>query len=120
VTERAIENCDRGDGSSPICPAVTATNNSARLAVEMGDKDTDSALNALRAVITRMTSLPGQRNIVLLSPGFLVLNTRHEQEMALIDRAIKANVIIGRLDARGLYTQTPGGDASDRVANTTT
>ena len=40
--------------------------------------------------------------------------------MALIDRAIKANVVIGALDARGLYTEIPGGDASDRVANTTT
>jgi len=103
-----------------FCKAVAAAKTAARLAVLMGDKDTESSLEVLRSVVTRMTSMPGQRTIVLVSPGFLVLDARRDEEMGLIDRAIKANVVIGALDARGLYTQITGGDASERVNNPNT
>jgi hypothetical protein len=62
-------------------------------------------------------SMPGQRSIVLVSPGFLIASDRLEEETALIERAIKASVVIGALDARGLYTQIPGGDASTKSGN---
>jgi hypothetical protein len=48
--------------------------------------------------------MPGQRNIVLISPGFLVLDDRHLEAAKLIDHAAASNVVIGGLDARGLYT----------------
>lgn len=35
----------------------------------------------------------------------------------MLDRAIKANVTINSLDARGVYTVVPGGDASQTLAN---
>lgn len=97
--------------------AVRMAQDAARDAVLLGDKDTASALDALRNVVSRMASMPGQRTIVLVSPGFLVLDDRRMEEMALIERAIKANVVIAALDARGLYTLTPGGDASQVVVN---
>ena len=80
----------------------------------LGDRETGWALDALRVVIAKMASMPGQRSVVLVSPGFLVLSDRLPQESALIERAIRANVVIGALDARGLYTTIPGGDASER------
>jgi VWFA-related protein len=88
-----------------------------RVAILSGDRDTEATLATLRAVVARMTSMPGQRSIVLVSPGFHVLDDRRDEETGLIERAIKANVVIGALDARGLYTQLPGGDASERVTN---
>ena len=87
---------------------------SAREAFFMGDRETTWALDALRVVIAKMASMPGQRGMVLVSPGFLVLSDRMPQETSLIERAIKANIVIGALDARGLYTTIPGGDASER------
>jgi VWFA-related protein len=100
--------------------ARSMAQNSARTAVDLGDRDTLSALDTLRAVIGKMASMPGQRSIVLVSPGFLVLDDRLEEETRMIERAIKANVVIGALDARGLYTQILGGDASEHVVNPNT
>ncbi len=47
-----------------------------------------------------------------------MLDDRRDEEMGLIERAIKASVVIGAMDSRGLYTQIPGGDASTRVSST--
>jgi VWFA-related protein len=115
-------------GGAVVCLSVDLTNQdsaqgmvitAARAVLLTGDRDTAQSLDTLRNVVTRMASMPGQRSIVLVSPGFLVLEDRHDEEMALVERAIKASVVIGALDSRGLYTQIPGGDASTRVASTT-
>jgi hypothetical protein len=82
-----------------------------------GDRDTESALDTLRAVVGRMAAMPGQRTIVMISPGFLVLDDRRDEQTALIERAIHANVVIGALDARGLYGPTGMPDASENNVN---
>lgn len=70
-----------------------------------GEHETRVALSVLRDIIRRMAGTPGQRVIVLTSPGFLIPD--EQQETAdIMDRAIKANVIISALDARGLYTDS--------------
>ncbi|HEY4934268.1 MAG TPA: VWA domain-containing protein [Terriglobales bacterium] len=61
------------------------------------------ALGTIRDVVNRIAQMPGPRTIVLVSPGFLLIdNTRPESEV--IDRAVRSNVVISTLDARGLYT----------------
>jgi hypothetical protein len=62
-------------------------------------------------VVRRIAAMPGQRNIVLASPGFLVPFADQPQFTDAINRAIRANVIISSLDVRGLWTP-PGFDAS--------
>src|SRR6185312_10870238 len=76
----------------------------ARTAVFVGDSATENSLNGVRSLVSRMAAMPGQRNIVLISPGFLVLDDRHPEVAKLIDNAAALNVVIGGLDARGLYT----------------
>jgi VWFA-related protein len=98
----------------------TLVTNAARDAVMLGEHETVWALDALRTVVGKMASMRGQRNIVLISPGFLVLSEQLPQETVLIERAIRANVVIGALDARGVYSAIPGGDASTKNANPTT
>ncbi len=80
--------------------------------LSIADADTQVALSVLKAVVQRMTAMPGQRTIVLVSSGFLVTINHRQEEVESIDRAIRANVVISALDARGLYTIVPGGDAS--------
>jgi len=58
-----------------------------------------------------MSAMPGQRIIVLISPGFLAPTEYQSDESDILDRAIKANVVINSLDARGLWTD-PMLDAS--------
>ena len=54
-----------------------------------------------------MSAMPGQRTIVLISPGFFQTNDQLQDLTDVIDRAIRANVTISALDARGLYVSMP-------------
>jgi hypothetical protein len=65
-----------------------------------------------------MSSLPGQRSVVIVSSGFLT-EALHSELGEIIDRALRANVVLNALDARGLYLDPGVPDASQaRVANT--
>ena len=68
-----------------------------------GDSETQFSFRNLDGVIARMRSLPGQRIIIMMSPGFFVSPQLHEYG-DIIDRATKANIVINSIDARGLYT----------------
>jgi VWFA-related protein len=68
-----------------------------------GEHESRVALMVLKDIIHRMAGTPGQRIIVITSPGFLTFEEQQEKT-EVIDRAIKANVIINTLDSRGLYT----------------
>jgi VWFA-related protein len=81
-------------------------------ALNYGDRDTRLAMDVLKNLVRRMTSLPGSRNIVMVSPGFYLTRDHRPDESDLMDRAIRANVTINSLDARGVYVIVPGGDAS--------
>jgi hypothetical protein len=48
----------------------------------------------------------------LVSSGFILTDELRGDETDIMDRAIRANVRISSLNARGLYTIIPGGDAS--------
>jgi VWFA-related protein len=81
-------------------------------ALSFGDRDTRLALDILKGLVRRMGGLPGSRSIVMISPGFFLTLDHRSEEADLMDRAIRANVTINSLDARGLYVLIPGGDAS--------
>ena len=79
--------------------------------VEEGEQETEAVFRRLREIMARMAALPGQRNIVLISPGFIFTN-RETEYSALIDLAIRQNIFINTLDARGLYVPDLNGDIS--------
>ncbi|HEY6263855.1 MAG TPA: VWA domain-containing protein [Candidatus Acidoferrum sp.] len=70
-----------------------------------GDSAVQFAFQNLQALIRRMSALPGQRVIVMMSPGFFVTPSMRESS-ELIDRATKANIVINTIDARGLYVSS--------------
>ncbi len=55
-----------------------------------------------RALIRKMSTLPGPRTIVLISAGYHETEFVHESS-DMIDLANKANIVINAIDARGLY-----------------
>ena len=71
--------------------------------LDQGDRTT---LALMRAVVRSLGAAPGQRTLVLISPGFLVsASPIVEFDVSrLLDAAAQANVMISALDARGLYT----------------
>jgi len=84
----------------------------AQRALDYGDHETRLALDTLTVLVRRMSRLPGSRTIVMASPGFFLMNEHRSAESDLMDKAIRANVTISTLDARGVYVVIPGGDAS--------
>jgi len=68
---------------------------------------------SMESLCRRMTALPGQRSVVFLSPGFFTSTETFDLQQ-VIERALRAGVVVNTLDARGLYTDIPGGDASQR------
>jgi VWFA-related protein len=77
----------------------------ARRELSLGDHETQVTLTSLNNVVLRTAAMPGQRSIILVSPGFF--NPDYlERQTEVTDRALRAGVIINTLDARGLYTDT--------------
>jgi hypothetical protein len=95
--------------------AQTMADTSARQEIEMGDHETRLALGVIRDIVRRMAAMPGQRTIILISSGFVTLAEHATYKSEVMDRAIRANVLINALDARGLYTVMP--DISKQTAN---
>jgi len=59
-----------------------------------------------------MAVAPGQRTVMFVSPGFSIQDAVVRQELTdILERAIKANVIVSTLQSRGLYTD-PAYDAA--------
>ena len=76
-----------------------------------GDAETHLALSSLKAVLRQVSAVPGQRAVILISPGFITPQQQYDVDN-IIDHALHANITISALDARGLYALIPGGDAS--------
>lgn len=84
----------------------------AQRAISEGDNETEYAYRHLEEIIRRMTSLPGQRIMVLVSPGFIPSTLQYEASQ-MVDRATRANVVINTIDERGLYVPDLMGDISN-------
>jgi VWFA-related protein len=93
-------------GCGPPMAAGTMVRSAVARVIARYEQDSRVPLDVLRKAVQRMSVLPGQRTLVLVSPGFLLVETRFE-ESTIIDRAIRANVTINTLDVRGLATETP-------------
>jgi VWFA-related protein len=106
------------NGDPREMPAATAMAQSAlQQALTAGDTDNEFTYRALEDVLRKLAGMPGERILLLASPGFL-LTTQMNQETDIIDRANRASIVINTIDARGLYTPDVGGDISAPVTDT--
>jgi len=87
-------------------------------ALAIGDQDVRVTLSGITDVVRGMGSLPGQRVLILISPGFLTMaQEAMTTKSRIMDIAAQASVTVSALDARGLYTTEL--DASQRGAGST-
>jgi len=105
--------------SLPTAQAQTAVQNAATIALQEGETDARETLAFLRDVVHTVSSLPGQRTLILASPGFFAITQETGAiESQLLNMAAQAGVTINTLDARGLYGTmmgaSQGGDESMR------
>jgi VWFA-related protein len=99
--------CANLQGPPPDIQSATSLARSQSFqALSAGEQETRVAMLTLKDLVRRMSVMPGSRTIVMISPGFYQLTDQLQEQTDVIDRAIRANVTISALDARGLYTDS--------------
>jgi VWFA-related protein len=68
-------------------------------------------LDNLDGVVSRIALMPGERQVMLVSDGFIPLEMNSRMER-MIDHALRAHVIISALDGKGLAVMMREADAS--------
>jgi VWFA-related protein len=111
ATDDAVQCAFNGDQTMKSV-AQSMAQSMAYAEVSRGDADTEYAFRHLEDYIRRLTAMPGQRVLILVSPGF-IQSTLHSEASDLVDRATRANVVINTIDARGLYTPDLFGDIAN-------
>jgi VWFA-related protein len=85
-----------------------------------GDPDELAYLKALSDLVARMSTMPGQRSILLVSPGIYVPARFQQQFKDILSNAVRAKVIVSGVDARGvlgsgLYAASNRGAPAQRL-----
>jgi VWFA-related protein len=104
-------------GATTMQVAQSIAQSAASRVLSISEADTQIVLATMKAAVQRMSAMPGQRTIVLVSSGFLVTINYRQQETEVMDRAIRSNVTINSLDARGLSGGRQYGPISDRSSD---
>jgi hypothetical protein len=110
AVEETIQ-CQFGGDETKRTQAVPIVQSAALRALNAGDVENEFTYRHLEDALRRLSSMPGERIMLMVSPGFL-LTTAYLDESGVIDRANRSNVVINTLDARGLYTPDVMGDIS--------
>ena len=111
ATEDAVQCAFNGDETQRAAARSMALSVAGSV-VSREDSSTEYAYRHMEDVIRRLATMPGQRIMVFVSPGFL-LTTLQSETGDLVDRATKANIVINTIDARGLYTPDVAGDLAN-------
>jgi VWFA-related protein len=111
ATEETIQCAFNGDATMRAAARSLAQSAALRM-VAQGDSETQYAYRHLDEVVRRLANMPGQRVLVLVSPGFITSTLQFEASET-VDRATRSNIVINTIDARGLYAPDVGGDIAD-------
>ena len=113
--------CLHMDPSTPGAAQIAqqAARTASSMMISAGDQETHVSYTVIRDVIRRISYMPGQKTIILVSPGFFTNPDHRSEESDVLEKALRANVVISALDARGLYTP-PLFDASQANVNPAT
>lgn len=117
LAEADYGTCAHLQGSSPNM-VERMVRSAAAQSLAIGERDVGITLATVREFVRKMGTLPGQRTLILVSPGFLTITPEAMAEKSqVLDLAARSNVTISALDARGLYTTEI--DASERGGSST-
>jgi VWFA-related protein len=111
ATEDAVQCAFQGDETQRTAAQGMALS-TAGTVLNREDSSTEYAYRHMEEVMRRLATMPGQRIMVFVSPGF-ILSSLQLETSDLVDRATKANIVINTIDARGLFTTDVGGDIAD-------
>jgi len=93
--------------------AMQLARSAAQHLLQVNGMEASVMVSVLNDVVRRLSTMPGQRAVVIVSPGFFVAEEQPAWSQ-IIDRVIRSNVVVNALDARGLYALPMGQDV-DRL-----
>jgi VWFA-related protein len=85
----------------------------ARNVASQSELQTRTNLQGLERTVDYIAQMPGQRTVVLVSPGFLSESEKYRLDR-VIDRALRSQVVLSALDPRGLAMLLREADASQK------
>src|SRR5579859_6247783 len=103
--------CEYNNDPRFLSQAQQSAESAAERALNYAETESEASLRELELLVRRMGIVPGQRNIVLVSPGFMT-ETQKLRISEIVDRALRLKVVVNTLDSQGLYVALPFGDAS--------
>jgi VWFA-related protein len=109
-----VLDCQFNNDPKMRAAAESIAQSAAAQGFSLGEAETHLALTSLKDVVRRVSGVPGERCIVLVSPGFITPKQEFDVDN-IIDHAMRANITISALDARGLYVVMPGGEITERI-----
>ncbi|MHB8656009.1 MAG: VWA domain-containing protein [Terriglobia bacterium] len=110
ATEEALS-CQFNNDPRFLAEAQQSAESAAARVLSFDETESEASLRELELLVRRMGVVPGQRNIVLVSPGFMT-ETQTMRIGEIVDRALRLKVVVNTLDSQGLYVAQPFGDAS--------
>ncbi|MGA9143421.1 MAG: VWA domain-containing protein [Candidatus Acidiferrales bacterium] len=82
--------------------------------------NTDQKLLAVQGLVNVLAAIPGRKAVIEFTGGITQTGEENRTELrAATDAANRANVSIYSIDARGLFAEVPGGDATANAATGT-
>ena len=93
------------DPSPDVERAIRTVRVQAEQTWEQAKTISQGTLDAIESVMEQLAEMPGNRVLLLASSGFLAETLENEQNR-IIDRALRAGVVINALDAKGLYAES--------------
>ncbi|HWA93270.1 MAG TPA: VWA domain-containing protein [Terracidiphilus sp.] len=110
--ERA-ETCSHRSSATDSGYLTILVREAANQALLAGDQDALTSLSFLRNVVHSMSGLPGQKNLILISPGFLNFSDQAMYiESEILSAAAQSGIVISALDERGLVSGVMGANQS--------
>ena len=100
-----VFSCEPGlDPTRDRMVAENEATSASRRVLALGHQDAQATYDSIAAFVRPMANLPGERIMILVSPGFLRIEQDSlASESRLMNLAAKSDVTISALDARGLY-----------------
>jgi VWFA-related protein len=109
--------CMFGGNPQELSAAQSMAQAAVMQALSAGEANNNFTYRELDDVLRLLSGRPGERILLLASPGFL-LTTQMQDANGIVERANRANIVINTLDARGLYAPDIGGDISQTNSDT--
>lgn len=109
--------CSGQNPPPPDAMVQSIVQGQAQAVLSSGEAQTEMVYRHLEDAMRRLAAMPGQRVMALVSPGF-ILTMQTREQIDLIDRANRSNIVINTIDARGLYTPDVLGDISQPNTST--